>query len=155
MRLPVIHAVAAVTVAISLVLAPAGPASAAIRIKRIQFDPPGRDTGTNSHLNREYVLLKNIGKRAKSITGWRIFDRGRVNRYVFPEGIRVGAGKTVKLLSGRGGDLESMDGNYILFWGLRRYVWDNDGDRATLKNRAGRTVDRCAYSASASSPKYC
>ena len=46
-----------------LILAAPAAASAAVRIAKIQYDPPGSDTGTNSHLNMEYVVLKNTGNR--------------------------------------------------------------------------------------------
>jgi hypothetical protein len=32
------------------------------------------------------------------------------------------------------------------YWGRSWYVWNNTGDRATLKNRAGTVIDRCSYS---------
>jgi hypothetical protein len=31
------------------------------------------------------------------------------------------------------------------YWGLRHYVWDNAGDRATLRRADGSIVDRCRY----------
>jgi hypothetical protein len=32
------------------------------------------------------------------------------------------------------------------YWGLGGYVWNNDGDRATLKDNNGNVIDRCSYS---------
>ena len=37
------------------------PASAAIRITKIYFDSPGADTGSNTSLNAEYVVIKEHG----------------------------------------------------------------------------------------------
>lgn len=136
------------------VLLGAAPAQAAIRIKRIEFNPPGDDTGSNERLNREYILFKNTGTRVKDISGWKVFDAGRDHTYVF-DPVRVGAGKTVKLMTGQGKDLAITDGSYILYWNLDNYVWNNDGDKATLKNKAKGVVDRCGYTASADSPVAC
>ncbi len=48
---------------IALVLVIALPPSAlgAIRIKRIAFDPPGSDTGSNSHINKEVIRHQEHG----------------------------------------------------------------------------------------------
>ena len=49
--------------ALLLVMAMALPASAKIEFHRIVYNPSGSDTGTNSHLNREFVVLHNTGSR--------------------------------------------------------------------------------------------
>jgi hypothetical protein len=48
------------------------PASAAIRITKVQYDPPGSDTGSNSSLNAEWVKIKNTGDKAKSLRRWKL-----------------------------------------------------------------------------------
>jgi len=53
--------VLAAWVATLLLLAFPAVASAAIKVSKIHYDPPGEDTGTNVHLNKEYVVLKNTG----------------------------------------------------------------------------------------------
>ena len=57
-----------------LVMAMALPASAKIEFHRIVYDPPGADTGSNSHLNQEIVVLHNTGSRTRRIGNWRIHD---------------------------------------------------------------------------------
>jgi hypothetical protein len=57
------------TIAAALTLALASPASAAIRITKIYFDSPGADTGSNTSLNAEYVVIKNTGTTRKTLTG--------------------------------------------------------------------------------------
>lgn len=140
------------------------PAFAAIRIKKIAFDPPGRDSGTNRHLNREWILIKNTGPRAKQLRGWKVFDSGRDHVYRF-NSIYLEPGDTIRLHTGRG----SFDGapaceegtpcpehaHNDFYWGLDNYVWNNDGDRATLKRPNGTIVDRCAYDETADSPAHC
>jgi hypothetical protein len=48
---------------IAALLMAAGPANAAIRIRKIAFDPPGSDTGSNTSLKQEFVVIKNTGNR--------------------------------------------------------------------------------------------
>jgi hypothetical protein len=134
---------------IAALLIAAGPANAAIRIRTIAFDPSGSDTGSNSSLNREFVVLKNTGNRRVSLRRWRLVDGGADHTFRFPR-FTLRAGRRVTIHTGRGRN----DGN-DLFWDLDNYVWNNDGDRATLKRRSGRVVDRSSYSSSASSPVAC
>jgi Lamin Tail Domain len=119
-----------------LALVPA--ASGAIRIKRVYFDSPGSDTGSNASLNREWVLIRNTGNRGRWLTGWRLRDEyGWV--YRFGE-FRLRAGRAVKIHSGNG-----TDGRRHLYWDRGGYVWNNTGDTAKLRTRGGRLVDRCSY----------
>jgi len=57
----------------------------------------------------------------------------------------------VKIHTGKG--LDSYPHHY--YWGLSDYVWDNDGDTATIKNRNGKVVDRCSYTSSSGGTKVC
>jgi hypothetical protein len=36
------------------------------------------------------------------------------------------------------------------YWRSDGYIWNNDGDRATLKKPGGTVVDRCSYSGAGS-----
>lgn len=45
--------------------------------------------------------------------------------------------------------------HYEFYRGLDNYVWNNDGDKATLKRPNGTVVDQCAYTSSADSPLVC
>jgi len=130
-------------------LAMPGMAMAGIKIKAIYFDPPGSDTGSNSHLNKEYVVIKNTGNDGRQLRRWKLFDKGRIHTYKFGR-FKLRAGRSVKVHTGRG-----TDTRFHVYWGMGNYVWNNDGDRATLKTKGGRTVSRCSYSSTASSPKRC
>jgi hypothetical protein len=111
-----------------LALAPVG--SAAVRILRIQFDSPGADTGSNSSLNNEWIRLKNTGTTARSLTNWTIRD---TSSHVYRFGAySLGAGKTVTIHSGNGANTARHR-----YWDFMGYVWNNDGDRATLKKPNG------------------
>jgi hypothetical protein len=151
----------AVVLFVSLVVVIALPAAAfgAIRIKKIAFDPPGADTGTNSHINKEWVLIKNTGDNTKQLQGWKLLDRGPDHRYRFGA-LSLAPGDFVKLHSGSGSHTvtSGCGGDCAIhhyYWGQDNYVWNNGGDRATLKNSAGNVVDRCRYGAAADSPKRC
>lgn len=117
----------------------AGPASAAIRFERIRYDAPGTDTRTNAHLNKELVVLINTGDSVRNIGGWTVRDLAG-HDYRIPDGFRLRPDRLVRIHTGRGGN-DSND----LFWRSGSYVWNNDLDRATLKNRDGDVIDRCRY----------
>ena len=121
----------------------------AIKIKAIYFDPPGSDTGSNSHLNKEYVVIKNTGNSARQLRRWKLFDQGRIHTYRFPR-FKLRAGRSVKVHTGRG-----SNNRFNLYWRMGNYVWNNDGDRATLKTKGGRTASRCSYGSTSSSPRRC
>jgi Lamin Tail Domain len=113
------------------------PASA-VRFSRVQYDSPGRDTRSNASLNAEWARITNHSSRAKTVTGWTVRDReGHV--YRFPA-LTLGSGKRVTLHTGRGKNTATD-----LYWGRTRYVWNNAGDKALLKNRARTTVDSCKW----------
>lgn len=148
-------------VGVVVLLAMTGPAAAAIKIKRINFDPAGRDTGTNAHLNQEVIVIENTGARGRSLDGWKLHDKGRDHLYRF-SGLRLNPGDIVTLHTGIGDDGAAVCGGghpcpvyYESYWDLRDYVWNNNADVATLRNRAGNVVDRCRYGSAASSPKRC
>lgn len=150
-------------VAISTVVG--ASADAAIRVKKIALDPPGKDGGKKEHLNKEWILIKNTGQKAKLLDNWIVRDRHE-HRFRFPsyagEEIRwvLPAGDLVKLHSGKG-RARTTDGCggdcnvHHFYWRLNDYVWDNGGDRATLKTARKRVVDRCGYAASHVSPRVC
>jgi Lamin Tail Domain len=119
-------------------------ASAGIRITKIYFDSPGSDTGSNSSLNAEWIRLKNTGSTKKALTGWTVRD---TSGHVYTFGtFKLGAGKSVTIHSGKGSNTSSDR-----YWRSDGYIWNNDGDRAKLKNKAGNVIDTCSYSGSGSS----
>ncbi len=119
---------------------PPAPAPAPkIEFYRIVYNPPGKDTRKNAHLNKEMIVLHNFGGKGRKISNWIVRDRAG-NRYKIPQGFRLRAGGYVRIHTGRGTN-DSND----LFWNRRRYVWNNGGDRATLKKASGVVRDRCSY----------
>jgi hypothetical protein len=83
--------------------------------------------------------VKNFSATAKTLTGWTIRDAsGHV--YRFPT-FTLRAGYSVTLHSGSGINTATN-----LYWDYGAYVWNNSGDRAILKNKAGTTKDTCSWS---------
>ncbi|MBO0829577.1 MAG: lamin tail domain-containing protein, partial [Streptosporangiales bacterium] len=99
----IVAAASTVVAALGVTMALATPADAAggIRITGVYYDSPGKDTGSNTSLNAEWVRLKNTSGHAITLTGWRLHDRGVDHKYVFPS-YRLGAGATVRIHTGRG-----------------------------------------------------
>jgi hypothetical protein len=87
----------------------------------------GLDCGT------ERVSIRNDGSQAADLTGWKIHDAGTLHTYAFPGGYSLGAAASVTVKSGPGaagpGELQWMNG----------YVWNNEGDTASLVDPAGAT----------------
>jgi Lamin Tail Domain len=127
-----------------ILFAATASASAAVRIGKIFFDSPGADTGSNSSLNAEWIRLKNTGSKARMLTGWTVRDTsGHVYRFGT---YKLGAGKTVTIHTGSGANRPRNR-----YWRSDEYIWNNDGDRARLKNSFGTTIDNCSYSGAGSS----
>jgi hypothetical protein len=117
----------------------------AVRLSKIQFDPPGADELVNSSLNKEWVQVHNFGARSRSLGGWSIRDRTGF-RFRFPAGFRIGPGVTVTIHTGTGANRPQHQ-----YWGQGSYIWNNTGDKATFKNAAGTVVDTCTYDGTGSS----
>ena len=126
------------------VLALPATALGAVRISEIQFDSPGNDNGSNTSLNNEWVRIENTGNNPVMLTDWTLRDR---SGHVFTfERFRLGAGRTVLVHTGSGNSVRRH-----LYFDSDEYVWNNDGDTATLRNDNGNRVDRCHYTGAGSS----
>jgi hypothetical protein len=123
------------------VVLPAGPSNAvpAVKIQSIVYNPRGKDTGTNSHLNKEKIIVRNRGDGTINLGGWRISDSDG-KKYRFGR-FNLAADSKVVLHSGRGHDTRRD-----LYWDRGRYVWHNKADVARLMKAGGGVVDRCRYS---------
>lgn len=111
------------------------PAEAAptVRITSVQYDSPGSDRGGNASLNAEWIRIKNFSSTKKVLTGWTLRDR---SKHVYRFGtFTLGPGNSVRVHTGRGADSRSH-----LYWGEESYVWNNEGDKATLKTASGTVV---------------
>ena len=123
-------------------------ASSPVKIYKVYYNPPGRDTHANAQLNREYVELKNRGTRSVSLTGWTLRD---TKHHVYTFGrFSLKPGKFVYIHTGKGRNTAVN-----LYWGRRWYVWNNTGDTATLRNARGGTVGTCRWKGTSRGYVYC
>jgi hypothetical protein len=118
-----------------LFVLPAASATAAIKITKIQYEPPFEGT----RLNREFVVIKNTGSARVNLTDWSLRNTsGDVFTFLT---FRLHSGARVTIHTGQGND----DRN-DLFWDASEYIWDSDGDTAILRNDVRDRRDRCHYS---------
>jgi hypothetical protein len=129
----------AVLAAILVAPDPAAAAARRVMIFKIYYDSPGADTGSNSSINAERIVLKNPSSRRIDLQGWTVRDAHR-HVYRFSDTYHLWPGRTVVLHSGRG-----TDSGRHLYWGRTRYVWNNTTDTAKLRSPAGRLRDSCSY----------
>jgi Lamin Tail Domain len=128
----------------TLSAAPAVSAAAAaarrpIVISEIFYNSPGSDRGGNRSLNAEWVKLHNRSGRAVSLTGWTLRDTAH---HVFTFGsYRLRAHGFVKIHTGHGRATRANR-----FWNHSWYIWNNTGDKATLRTATGAFRARCKYS---------
>ncbi|MDT0439923.1 MULTISPECIES: lamin tail domain-containing protein [Streptomyces] len=126
------------------------PAEAAggVVIHHVWFDSPGPDDRSNRSLNAEWVQIRNTGRSAVALKGWVLKDASN-HRYTFKD-VRIGAGKYMKIRTGKGTDTASDK-----FQNRRAYVWNNTSDTATLTRAGGSKVDSCSWTTRDPSDKYC
>jgi hypothetical protein len=131
---------AAVPLAAFAVLANAAPAQAAspLQFGRMQYDSPGSDTRTNTSLNAEYVVIRNLTTTTRCLTGWTVRDAA-AHVYTFGT-FCLGGGRSVYLHTGRG-----TNTSLHRYWNSGNYIWNNPGDRAWLRNGSGTQMDYCAW----------
>jgi hypothetical protein len=136
---------AAAVAGLTLVLAPAAQATSRptvarpVVVQEIFYNSPGPDRGGNASLNAEWVKLRNRTGHAVSLAGWTLRD---LSHHVYEFGsYTLPAHGTVRIHTGSGSDSVRN-----LFQDRGWYVWNNDGDRATLEDAAGTVRSRCSYS---------
>src|SRR5215218_2594440 len=152
MRIRALLIACLIAVASILTALPAQAAPSTVYIYKVYFDSPGSDTGSNSSLNAEYVVIRNGDDVSHSISGWTVRDRAG-HRYTFPDGFRLGAGKQAIIHTGDGTKYTTSASTH-LYWGREWYVWNNTGDKVILRRADGSLKDTCTYT-DAGSKKYC
>lgn len=111
---------------------PTPPAPAQVTIVLVAYDPPGDD------VQGEYVLLRNAGGSAATLTGWTLRDEADTV-FMFPA-FTLAAGAEVSVWTKSG---TNDDAN--LYWGRGQPIWNNAGDTAILRDAAGAEVARYGY----------
>lgn len=114
----------------------------------IQYDSPGSDNRSNASRNAEYLRITNKGE-SNNLLNWTIVDAAG-HLYRFPAH-PIGKGKTVYVHTGNGADginpFTMQPDSPRLFWNSGNYIWNNDGDSATLRSASGRVYDTCTWKA--------
>ncbi len=119
-----------------------------VMIYKVQYDSPGSDTGSNSSLNAEYVVLKNTTRSNRVLTGWTLRDKTGYT-YRFPT-FTLKAGATVTIRTGKG-TATATNRYYNRAW----YVWNNTGDTAYLRTASGSLADTCAWTSKGAGYRFC
>lgn len=109
-----------------------------MEISRVQYDSPGPDDRSNRSLNQEWADITNYSRRSVNLDGWTLSDTDG-HTYTFDH-YRLGGRATVRVHTGLGRDTRTD-----LFQDRRAYVWNNDRDRATLRNDHGRFIDDASW----------
>ena len=117
----------------------AAPAFAAIKIAKIQYDSPGSDTGSNSSLDAEYVVIENTGNSRVNIDRWVLKDRAG-HRYTF-DSFRLRGGARLRCTRARGTTTGTTSTRTPA-----PTSGTTTGDTATLTDDNGHRRDRCRYS---------
>jgi hypothetical protein len=126
-------------VAVIAVTAPShAEAAGHVYISKVQYNSPGGDYGSNSSLNAEWVRITNSTGSRKTLTGWTLRDASS-HVFKFPT-TTLKAGASLRVHTGKGTNT-AADKYQQRSW----YVWNNTGDKATLKNTAGTTIDTCKW----------
>jgi competence protein ComEC len=116
---------------------PEPPANATgVAIEHVRSDPPGND---NENLTEEWVAIANHGNGTVDLAGWTLGDEAG-HTYTFPEDAELASAANLTVHTGEGEDSVEE-----LYWGRSQAVWNNGGDRATLRDAAGGLVDEHAY----------
>lgn len=117
------------------------PAAGSVVFSRIQYDSPGKDTGTNGSLNTEWLKLRNTTKAAINLNGWTVRDQQSIV-YKFPS-LTLKAGGEIFVRSGKG--TSSATTRYWGRSGTKGYVWNNSGETALLRTAANKQIDTCKW----------
>ncbi|WP_062297504.1 lamin tail domain-containing protein [Demequina maris] len=142
-RLATIVAAIAIALFASVSSTTTAEAAANVRFSYVQYNSPGSDYGSNYSLNQEYIKIKNYGAKAKQLKGWTVRDAaGHVYTFGY---LNLKPGATVTLHTGKGSNTVKHR-----YWKQTWYIWNNDGDKAVLKNSRGVTLDACKWGSSGS-----
>jgi hypothetical protein len=144
--------IAFLVVAASVLTAVQANAAGTVYIYKVYFDSPGSDTGSNTSLNAEYVVIRNGDDVSHSVSGWTVRDAaGHVYKFGT---LRLGAGKQAIIHTGDGTKYTTSASTH-LYWGREWYVWNNNGDKVILRRADGSLKDTCFYLGEGASKYYC
>ena len=89
----------------------------------------------------EYILLQNQGTARQDMSGWYIESTIGPQTFNFPIGFALAPGASVRIESYTGAQ---NDPPQTLLWSPDA-IWNNAGDKAILRNAAGKTISSKCY----------
>jgi hypothetical protein len=135
----VLAAAGAVLAVAATTAAPAEAATPMIEITRVYYNSPGSDTRSNASLNAENVRLTNKRSVSINLKYWTLRDNTGYT-YKFASDFRLAPGASVYIHTGKGTNTSTHR-----YWGRAAYVWNNTGDKATVRNSSGTAIDACSW----------
>src|SRR5215211_1796284 len=100
MRIRALIVACLIAAASVLIAIPAQAAPATVYVYKVYYNSPGSDTGSNTSLNAEYVVIRNGDDVSHTISGWTVRDAaGRVYKFGT---LRLGAGNQAIVHTGKG-----------------------------------------------------
>jgi hypothetical protein len=116
-----------------------------IIIEHINHNRHGKDTPDK--LNEEFVVLENEATEKISLADWTLTDEtatgARRHVYKFPQVVSLSSREKAYIHTGPGSDSfeKGTPSKWTLHWGRHAFVWNNEGDTATLFDAEGNKVD--------------
>jgi eukaryotic-like serine/threonine-protein kinase len=95
----------------------------------------------SSSTTPEYILLQNQGTAPQDMSGWYIESTVGPQTFNFPAGFALAPGASVRIESYTGA---KNDPPQTLLWSPDA-IWNNAGDKAVLRNAAGKTIYSKCY----------
>ncbi len=89
----------------------------------------------------EYILLQNAGSAPQDMSGWYLESSVGPQVFNFPVGFALASGASVRIESYLGA---KNDPPQTLLWSTDA-IWNNAGDEAILRDKAGRVISRKCY----------
>ncbi|MFB6295318.1 MAG: lamin tail domain-containing protein, partial [Halobacteriales archaeon] len=107
-----------------------------LAIETIHEDAEGPD---GENLNDEYIVLTNTGEESLDLSGYTITDAAD-HSYTIPEGVTLQPDAELTLHTSSGTDTETD-----LYWGSGSPLWNNGGDRITIRGPDGTVILEESY----------
>jgi hypothetical protein len=106
----------------------------------LRIDEIHADGAINPAEPDEHVAFTNVAGETLDLTGWHLVSVQGNQVYSFPDGQRIAAGQTCRVYTD-----ELHPEHCGLSWRSGQAIWRNGGDKAELRDAAGRLVDHACY----------
>jgi hypothetical protein len=110
-----------------------------VRFTEMETSPILHGTKGNAARNREWVEIKNFGKRTVNLKDWRVVHgyTGKGPTFTFRRALHLRPGGHVRVRTGKG-----RDTRHNVYWGLSEFIWQSS-DEASLFQSNGVANDDC------------